>query len=158
MEAEEYTLVDAAINQANRSRGRDDTISNRRSEPFAPTVLEFASARELMGRIAVDKEFAILANKDAALLLSFSLIMLNTDQHNVQSEIRTTPEQGAGFPEMTPSRWIVLMHKSKKTAPFIVSDSPAYLDHDMFAIMSGPTISAISVVFDHAEHEDVYQT
>ncbi|XP_065860498.1 ARF guanine-nucleotide exchange factor GNOM [Euphorbia lathyris] len=136
----------------------------------------------------------ILANKDAALLLSYSLIMLNTDQHNVQvkkkmteedfirnnrhingggdlprdflselyhsickNEIRTTPEQGAGFPEMTPSRWIDLMHKSRKTAPFIVSDSKAYLDHDMFAIMSGPTIAAISVVFDHAEHEDVYQ-
>lgn len=137
----------------------------------------------------------ILANKDAALLLSYSLIMLNTDQHNVQvkkkmteedfirnnrhinggndlpreflselyhsickNEIRTTPEQGAGFPEMTPSRWIDLMHKSKKTAPFIVADSRAYLDHDMFAIMSGPTIAAISVVFDHAEHEEVYQT
>lgn len=137
----------------------------------------------------------ILANKDAALLLSYSLIMLNTDQHNVQvkkkmteedfirnnrhinggsdlpreflselyhsickNEIRTTPEHGAGFPEMTPSRWIDLMHKSKKTASFIVSDSKAYLDHDMFAIMSGPTIAAISVVFDHAEHEDVYQT
>ncbi|KAK4763722.1 hypothetical protein SAY87_013160 [Trapa incisa] len=137
----------------------------------------------------------ILANKDAALLLSYSLIMLNTDQHNVQvkkkmteedfirnnrhinggndlpreflselyhsickNEIRTTPEQGAGFPEMTPSRWIDLMHKSKKSAPYIVSDSKAYLDHDMFAIMAGPTIAAISVVFDHAEHEDIYQT
>ncbi|CAK9168687.1 unnamed protein product [Ilex paraguariensis] len=137
----------------------------------------------------------ILANKDAALLLSYSLIMLNTDQHNVQvkkkmteedfirnnrhinggndlpreflselyhaickNEIRTTPEQGSGFPEMTPSRWIDLMHKSNKTAPFIVSDSRAHLDRDMFAIMSGPTIAAISVVFDHAELEDVYQT
>ncbi|KAK6934455.1 Mon2/Sec7/BIG1-like, HUS domain [Dillenia turbinata] len=137
----------------------------------------------------------ILVNKDAALLLSYSLIMLNTDQHNVQvkkkmteedfirnnrhinggndlpreflselyhsickNEIRTTPDQGAGFPEMTPSRWIDLMHKSKKTAPYVVSDSRAFLDHDMFAIMSGPTIAAISVVFDHAEHEDVYQT
>ncbi|KAL6974247.1 hypothetical protein U1Q18_028428 [Sarracenia purpurea var. burkii] len=137
----------------------------------------------------------ILANKDAALLLSYSLIMLNTDQHNVQvkkkvteedfirnnrhinggndlpqkfllelyqsickNEIRTTPEQGAGFPVMTPSRWIDLMHKSKKTAPFILSDSKPYLDHDMFTIMSGPTIAAISVVFDHAEHEEVYQT
>ncbi|KAH7537156.1 ARF guanine-nucleotide exchange factor GNOM [Ziziphus jujuba] len=137
----------------------------------------------------------ILVNKDAALLLSYSLIMLNTDQHNVQvkkkmteedfirnnrhinggndlpreflselyhsickNEIRTIPEQGAGFPEMTPSRWIDLMHKSKKSAPYIVSDSRPYLDHDMFAIMSGPTIAAISVVFDHAEHEEVYQT
>ncbi|KAF3433663.1 hypothetical protein FNV43_RR24766 [Rhamnella rubrinervis] len=137
----------------------------------------------------------ILVNKDAALVLSYSIILLNTDQHNVQvkkkmteedfirnnrringgndlpreflselynsicqNEIRTIPEQGAGFPEMTPSRWIDLMHKSKKTAPFIVSDCKAYLDQDMFAIMSGPTIAAISVVFDHAEHEEVYET
>ncbi|XP_043722514.1 ARF guanine-nucleotide exchange factor GNOM-like [Telopea speciosissima] len=137
----------------------------------------------------------ILANKDAALLLSYSLIMLNTDQHNVQvkkkmteedfirnnrhinggndlpreflselyhsickNEIRTIPEQGAGFPEMTPSRWIDLMRKSKKTAPFIMCDSRPFLDRGMFAIMSGPTIAAISVVFDHAESEDVFQT
>ncbi|KAJ4953885.1 hypothetical protein NE237_030717 [Protea cynaroides] len=136
----------------------------------------------------------ILANKDAALLLSYSLIMLNTDQHNVQvkkkmteedfirnnrhinggndlpreflselyysickNEIKTTPEQGAGFPEMTPSRWIDLMRKSKKTAPFIICDSRPFVDHDMFAIMSGPTIAAISVVFDHAESEDIFQ-
>ncbi|XP_023730347.1 ARF guanine-nucleotide exchange factor GNOM [Lactuca sativa] len=137
----------------------------------------------------------ILANKDAALLLSYSLIMLNTDQHNVQvkkkmteddfiknnrhinggndlprdflcelydsickNEIRTIPDQSAAFPEMNPSRWIDLMHKSKKTAPFILSDSRSHLDRDMFAVMSGPTIAAISVVFDHAEVEDVFQT
>ncbi|GJW13804.1 ARF guanine-nucleotide exchange factor GNOM [Tanacetum coccineum] len=137
----------------------------------------------------------ILANKDAALLLSYSLIMLNTDQHNVQvkkkmteedfirnnrhinggndlpreflcelydsickNEIRTIPDQSAAFPEMNPSRWIDLMHKSKKTAPFIVSDSRSHLDRDMFAVMSGPTIAAISVVFDHTELEDVFQT
>ncbi|KAK1434661.1 hypothetical protein QVD17_00410 [Tagetes erecta] len=136
----------------------------------------------------------ILANKDAALLLSYSLIMLNTDQHNVQvkkkmteedfirnnrhinggndlpreflselyhsigkNEIRTIPDQSAAFPEMNPSRWIDLMHKSKKSAPFIVSDSKSHLDRDMFAVMSGPTIAAISVVFDHAELEDVSQ-
>ncbi|KAG9155137.1 hypothetical protein Leryth_011110 [Lithospermum erythrorhizon] len=137
----------------------------------------------------------IFANKDACLVLSYSIIMLNTDQHNVQvkkkmteedfirnnqlinggsdfpreflselyhsickNEIRTTPEQGPGFAEMNPSRWIDLMHKSRKSAPYIVSDYRAYLDHNMFAIMSGPTIAAISVVFDHAENEDVYQT
>ncbi|KAG9133160.1 hypothetical protein Leryth_024862 [Lithospermum erythrorhizon] len=137
----------------------------------------------------------IFANKDASLLLSYSIIMLNTDQHNVQvkkkmteedfirnnrhinggndlpreflselyysickNEIRTTPEQGSGFAEMNPSRWIDLMHKSRKSTPYIVCDNRAYLDHDMFAIMSSPTIAAISVVFDHAENEDVYQT
>ncbi|KAK7285176.1 hypothetical protein RJT34_19937 [Clitoria ternatea] len=137
----------------------------------------------------------ILANKDAALVLSYSIILLNTDHHNVQvkkkmseedfirnnrcindgndlpreflseiyhsicnNEIRTTPEPGFGFPEMNPSRWISLMHKSKDTAPFIVSDSKAFLDYDMFLILSGPTIAAISVVFDNAENEEVYQT
>ncbi|KAJ6421697.1 hypothetical protein OIU84_028975 [Salix udensis] len=75
-----------------------------------------------------------------------------------KNEIRTTPEQGFSYPEMTPSRWIDLMHKSKRMAPYILSDSRAHLDHDMFAIMSGPTIDAISVVFDHAELEDIYQT
>ncbi|KAF3774833.1 ARF guanine-nucleotide exchange factor GNOM [Nymphaea thermarum] len=135
----------------------------------------------------------VLADKDAALVLSYSIIMLNTDQHNVQvkkkmteedfirnnrtinggrdlpreflsdlyhsickNEIRTTPEQGAGFPEMTPSRWIDLMRKSKTTSPYITCDSRAFLDHDMFAIMSGPTIAAISVVFEHAQHEEVF--
>ncbi|CAA7387928.1 unnamed protein product [Spirodela intermedia] len=137
----------------------------------------------------------ILANKDAALLLSYSLIMLNTDQHNVQvkkkmteedfirnnrlinggsdlprefltelfhsickNEIKTTPDYSAGFPEMTPSRWIDLMRKSKNTSQYIVYDSRPLLDRDMFAIMSGPTIAAISVVFDHAEQEEVFHT
>ncbi|KAG6534119.1 ARF guanine-nucleotide exchange factor GNOM-like [Zingiber officinale] len=137
----------------------------------------------------------ILVDKDAALVLAYSLIMLNTDQHNVQvkkkmteedfirnnrhinggndlprefltelyysicrNEIRTAPEQGFGFMEMSPSRWIDLMRKSKKTSPYIVCDPLPYLDRDMFAIMSGPTIAAISVVFDYAEHEEVLST
>ncbi|XP_051179152.2 ARF guanine-nucleotide exchange factor GNOM-like [Lolium perenne] len=135
------------------------------------------------------------ANKDTALLLSYSIIMLNTDQHNMQvkkkmteedfiknnrninggndlpremlselyhaicrNEIKTTPEQGMGYSEMSPSRWIDLMRKSKSTPPYIVSDSQPVLDHDMFAIMSGPTIAAIAVVFDHSEHEEVLLT
>lgn len=133
----------------------------------------------------------ILVNKDSALLLSYSIIMLNTDQHNAQvrkkmteedfirnnrcinggndlpreflselfhsicrNEIRITPDPGFGIPEMTQSRWIDLMIKSKSSSPYIVYDSIPYLDHDMLAIMSGPTIAAISVVFDYAEHED----
>ncbi|KAA8544338.1 hypothetical protein F0562_022350 [Nyssa sinensis] len=38
------------------------------------------------------------------------------------------------------------------------TDSRAYLDHDIFAIMSGPTIVAIFMVFDHAEYKEIYQT
>ncbi|KAL5717592.1 hypothetical protein ACHQM5_010574 [Ranunculus cassubicifolius] len=137
----------------------------------------------------------ILANKDAALLLSYSIILLNTDHHNIQvkkkmteedfirnnrhinggsdlpreflselyhsvckNEIRTIPEEGVGFPVMTPTRWVDLMCKSKNTCPFIGSDSRAFIDRDMFSIISGPTIAAISVVYDYADHEDVFQT
>lgn len=141
-----------------------------------------------------EQSSGILADKDAAFLLSYSLIMLNTDQHNVQvkkkmteedfirnnrlinsgkdlprdylselyhaivkNEIKTIYEQSL-FPEMNPSRWIDLIRKSQKTPPYIVCDSRPFLDHDMFAIISGPTIAAISVVFDHAEDEDVFHT
>lgn len=136
----------------------------------------------------------ILANKDAALLLSYSLILLNTDQHNAQVKKKMTEDEfirnnrhinggndlpreylsdlfhsicdkeicftdkGVAYMEMTSSHWLDLIDKSKKTDPFILSDSRAYLDQDMFAIVSGPTIAAISVVFDLAEEEDVYQT
>ncbi|KAJ4959517.1 hypothetical protein NE237_026628 [Protea cynaroides] len=136
----------------------------------------------------------ILANKDAALLLSYSIIMLNTDQHNMQvkkkmteedfirnnrringgndlpreflselyhsickNEIRMTPEQGAGFAGVTSNRWISLLYKSKGATPFIAYDSRPFLDHDMFATLSGPTLAALSVVYDHADHEDVYE-
>ncbi|KAK9120481.1 hypothetical protein Syun_018098 [Stephania yunnanensis] len=136
----------------------------------------------------------VLANKDAALLLSYSIILLNTDLHNTKvkkkmteadfirnnrhinggddlpreflldiynsickNEIRITPEQGAGFAEMTASHWINLMHRSQSAAPFIACDSRPFLDHDMFAIISEPTLAAISVVYDHADHEEVYK-
>ncbi|CAO2820443.1 unnamed protein product [Amaranthus hypochondriacus] len=136
----------------------------------------------------------IFANKDAALLLSYSLILLNTDQHNAQvkrkmteedfirnnrringgndlprellsglyhsiceNEIRISPEQGSGPCELRQSHWIDLMHKTQNTAPYIVAACKPYLDDDMFAIISGPTVAAISVVFDHAEEEDAYQ-
>lgn len=137
----------------------------------------------------------LLMNKDVALVLSYSLIMLNTDQHNSQvkkkmteedfirnnrtinggkdlpreflselyhsiceNEIQMVPDQSTGFPVMASSRWINVMHKSKKVSPFIICDSRELLIYDMFAILSGPTIAAISVVFDQVEHEDVLQT
>ncbi|XP_050230369.1 ARF guanine-nucleotide exchange factor GNOM-like [Mercurialis annua] len=137
----------------------------------------------------------ILANKDAALVLSYSLIMLNTDQHNAQvkkkmteedfirnnrrtnggkdfpreylsdsyrsiceNEIQMIPEQGVGFPLMTSGRWINVLHKSKITSSFIVCDSRALFDYDMFTILSGPTIAAMSVVFDQTEQEEVLKS
>ncbi|WOG94114.1 hypothetical protein DCAR_0313407 [Daucus carota subsp. sativus] len=137
----------------------------------------------------------ILCDKDAALVLSYSIILLNTDQHNAQvkkkmteedfirnnrringgndlpaeylselyhsiseNEIRMTPEQATGSPTMTASHWVGLMHKSKQTAAFISCDSRGQLDRDMFAILSGPTIAALSVVLDNVVQEDALQT
>ncbi|KAH6830387.1 sec7 domain-containing protein [Perilla frutescens var. hirtella] len=137
----------------------------------------------------------ILANKDAALLLSYSLILLNTDQHNAQvkkkmseedfirnnrkinggndlprdflselyhsiceNEIRMVPDQGGPSSVLTRSHWIGLTHRAKQASPYIVSDSGPHVDYDMFAILSGPAIAAISVVLDHADDEDVLQS
>lgn len=82
--------------------------------------------------------------------------MLSELYHSiVRNEIRISYDGGAGVPEMTHSRWVDLMRRSLSTTPYIVCDSRPLLDHDMFAIISGPTIAAISVVFDHAEDEEV---
>ncbi|KAK1440800.1 hypothetical protein QVD17_06632 [Tagetes erecta] len=137
----------------------------------------------------------ILANKDAALLLSYSLILLNTDQHNLQvkrkmteddfirnnrringgndlpreylselyhsicqNEIRMTPVQGSDFPYVIHDNWTGLIHRSRQTVPYIVCNSQELINNEMFAILSGPTVAALSVVLDHIEQEDVLQT
>ncbi|EPS65079.1 hypothetical protein M569_09697, partial [Genlisea aurea] len=134
----------------------------------------------------------ILVNKDAAFVLSYSVIMLNTDQHNVQvrnkmtedafinnnrkinggkdlpreylselyhsiceNEIRMVPDQVGSAALFTRSHWIGLIHRSKQTSPYIASDAGSLLDPDMFAVLSGPAVAAVSVVFDHAEQEEV---
>lgn len=137
----------------------------------------------------------ILVNKDAVFVLSYSLIILNTDQHNSQvkkkmteedflrnnrkinggndlpreflsqlyhsiceNEIRMIPEQAAAASVMSRSHWISLVHRAKQSVPYILCDSGPHLDYDMFGILSGPTIAAISVVLDHAERDDVLHT
>ncbi|KAK9689601.1 hypothetical protein RND81_09G070700 [Saponaria officinalis] len=116
----------------------------------------------------------VLVDKDAAFILAYSLIMLNTNLHNVQVKKKLTEEdfirnnRRINKGEDLPREYLLELYHSickngirttpeQKSAPYIVADSKAYLDHDMFAIMSGPTIAAISVVFDHVEHEEVYR-
>ncbi|GFY82966.1 sec7 domain-containing protein [Actinidia rufa] len=118
---------------------------------------------------------SILVDTDAALLLSYSLILLNTDQHNAQVKKKMSEEDfirnnrringGNDLPREYLSEalpldlnWIALTHKSKQAAPFVICDSGAHLDYDMFAILSGPAIASLSVVFDQVEQEDVLQT
>ncbi|KAL8240710.1 hypothetical protein R6Q59_014065 [Mikania micrantha] len=137
----------------------------------------------------------ILANKDAALLLSYSIILLNTDQHNKQvkrkmteddfirnnrringgndlpreylselyhsiceNEIRMSPVQGSDFRALIHDNWAGLIHRSRQTVPYIVCSCQELINNEMFAILSGPTVAALSVVLDHIEQEDVLQT
>ncbi|KAH7404969.1 hypothetical protein KP509_15G051500 [Ceratopteris richardii] len=134
----------------------------------------------------------VLADKDAAFVLAYSVILLNTDQHNSQvkkkmseedfirnnrkinagqdlprdylsnlyrsilkHEIKMSYESGAGVTEMTSSRWISLIYKSRNASPYILCDAQPWLDYEMFATISGPAVAAVSVVFDHAEDEEV---
>lgn len=71
-----------------------------------------------------------------------------------QNEIRMAPETGV----MTHDIWVGLIHKSRQTAPFIVCGSGERINNEMFAILSGPTVAALSVVLDLVEQEDVLET
>lgn len=82
--------------------------------------------------------------------------MLSELYHSiVRDEIRISYDSGAGVAEMTHSRWIDLIRRSIITTPYITCDERPLLDYDMFPVLSGPSIAAISVVFDHAEDEEV---
>ncbi|KAJ0672779.1 putative Sec7 domain-containing protein [Helianthus annuus] len=75
-----------------------------------------------------------------------------------ENKIRMTPEQGVGFPAMTHDNWVGLIHKSRQTAPFIVCGSGEQINNKMLAILSGPTVAALSVVLDLVDQETVLQT
>ncbi|KAH7353025.1 hypothetical protein KP509_19G075800 [Ceratopteris richardii] len=62
----------------------------------------------------------------------------------VRNEIKISYDNSSGIVEMTPSRWVGLIYRSQKSSPYIKCDYRPFLDRDMFAIISGPTIAAIS--------------
>ncbi|KAK6944992.1 Mon2/Sec7/BIG1-like, HUS domain [Dillenia turbinata] len=132
----------------------------------------------------------IFASKDAVLVLCYSLIMLNTDQHNPQVKKKMTEEEfirnnrqingGKDLPreylielfqsiasnafslsgqsmllEMNPSRWIELMSRAKSAQPFITCDFECRIGRDMFASIAGPSVTALSSIFEHADDEDL---
>ncbi|KAK6941540.1 Mon2/Sec7/BIG1-like, HUS domain [Dillenia turbinata] len=132
----------------------------------------------------------LFASKDAVLVLCYSLIMLNTDQHNPQVKKKMTEEEfirnnrqingGKDLPreylielfqsiasnafslsgqsmlvEMNPSRWIELMNRAKSVQPFITCDFECRIGRDMFASIAGPSVAALSSIFEHADDEDL---
>ncbi|KAM5547703.1 ARF guanine-nucleotide exchange factor GNL2 [Rosa sericea] len=130
----------------------------------------------------------IFANKDTVLILCYSLIMLNTDQHNPQVKKKMTEDEfirnnraingGKDLPreylselfhsishnafttfgvqvEMNPSKWIELMNRTKTVQPYFLCEFDRRLGRDMFACIAGPSVAALSAVFEHAEEEEL---
>lgn len=60
-----------------------------------------------------------------------------------------------GCSEISFSRWADLIFRSKRTSSYIACHSCPFVDHDMFHIMAEPTVSAISVIFDNVEQEEI---
>ncbi|KNA19439.1 hypothetical protein SOVF_061530 [Spinacia oleracea] len=133
----------------------------------------------------------IFETKDAVFILCYSLIMLNTDQHNPQVKKKMTEEefirnnrainngkdlpreylselfqsiathaiaifaQAALLVDMNPSRWVELISRSRLMKPFTVCDFDHRLGRDMFGCIAGPTVAALSAIFEHAEDDEV---
>ncbi|XP_078431731.1 GNOM-like 2 [Wolffia australiana] len=59
-----------------------------------------------------------------------------------------------GPAEMTSSRWIEIVNRSKLEEPFIACDSDFRLCRDAFAAIAGPTVATLFAVFDHTDDEE----
>ncbi|KAK4783902.1 hypothetical protein SAY86_018270 [Trapa natans] len=132
------------------------------------------------------------ASKDAVLVLSYSIIMLNTDQHNPQVKKKMTEEEfirnnraingGNDLPreylselfhsistneikinkqtmstqnEMSPSRWVELMNRSRSANPFFRCNFDGRLGRDMFATIAGPSVATLCACFEQAEEDEL---
>ncbi|PNY13876.1 pattern formation protein EMB30-like [Trifolium pratense] len=132
----------------------------------------------------------LFASKDTVLILCYSLIMLNTDQHNPQVKKKMTEEefirnnrainQGQDLPreylselfqsistnaiisaenfvslDMTQSKWIQLINRSKDSEDFVQCEFDRRMCRDMFACIAGPSVAALSSFFEHADEEEL---
>ena len=132
----------------------------------------------------------MFATMDAVFVLCYSLIMLNTDQHNPQVKKKMTEEEfirnnraingGKDLPrdylselfqsisknaitlfaqsgspsQISTSRWIELVRRSKLQEPFIFCDFNQRLCRDALAAIAGPLIATLSAIFEHADDEE----
>ncbi|KAK9828895.1 hypothetical protein WJX72_002652 [[Myrmecia] bisecta] len=137
----------------------------------------------------------LFKNADAVYILAYSVIMLNTDQHNNQvkkkmtcdefirnnrginggdnlpqdflrtlyasisrNEIRISSESNAF--DVSPVIWTELHQTSRsergRMLELAATSAPA-LDREMFSLMWGPTVAAVSVVLDHADDKGIVQ-
>ncbi|KAL8128631.1 hypothetical protein V2J09_017786 [Rumex salicifolius] len=132
----------------------------------------------------------LFESKDAVFILCYSLIMLNTDQHNPQVKRKMTEDEfiknnraingGKDLPreylselfqsiannaitmfgqmgpvEMTPSRWIEIINRSRATKPYVLCKFDPRLGRDMFSTIAGPCVAALSAIFEHVDEDDI---
>mmetsp|Transcript_37601 Transcript_37601/g.72072 ORF Transcript_37601/g.72072 Transcript_37601/m.72072 type:complete len:1470 (+) Transcript_37601:478-4887(+) len=130
----------------------------------------------------------VVADADSVYVLSYSIIMLNTDLHNSQVKRKMTIEQfisnnrgtngGKDWPrqlltdiyysistdeiklstdgEVSSSKWADVLRRSQtELTPFLSDQGSAVYDYDLFALIWGPCIAAMSVVFEHTDDEQV---
>lgn len=130
-----------------------------------------------------------VADADSAYILSYSIIMLNTDLHNKQVKKKMTLDEfirnnrgtngGQDWPRETleniyntiandeikiseasggSGNWTSFSRgggRRQNLCPVPDAVSASMFDGDLFSIIWGPAIAAISVVFDHADDEAV---
>ncbi|XP_057976133.1 ARF guanine-nucleotide exchange factor GNL2-like [Malania oleifera] len=75
--------------------------------------------------------------------------------HSISNNAITLFSQ-SGLPiEMNPNKWIELINRSKVMHPFIACDFDHRLGRDMFASIAGPSVAALSAIFEHADDEEI---
>jgi len=134
----------------------------------------------------------VFANVDAVHVMSYAILMLNTDLHNNQVKKKMTLEEwirnqrktnnGEDFPPefltemyhrikeneiIMPDehtgvvrenyKWKVLLHRSASPEGTFLPVSSSEFDQDLFLLVWGPAIAALSYVFDNAEEKSIVQ-
>ncbi|KAK3256646.1 hypothetical protein CYMTET_34225, partial [Cymbomonas tetramitiformis] len=151
-------------------------------------ILEYFSAcyYQHNGQKGENPSNAEPADSDSVYVLSYSIIMLNTDLHNKQVKKKMTLDQfvsnnrgtngGQNWDRqvltdiyetiakdeiklkegdsVSASDWSDVMRKVANDGGLLLcSDGGLQYDQDLFALLWGPTIAAMSVVFDHTDDE-----
>jgi|AntRauMFilla1563_2_1112583.scaffolds.fasta_scaffold126770_1 brefeldin A-resistance guanine nucleotide exchange factor 1 len=75
---------------------------------------------------------------------------------NIYTTIQTDEIKLSAEGEVSTSRWSDVLRRSQTDAgAFICNDGEGTHDRDLFGIIWGPTIAAMSVVFEHTDDESV---
>ncbi|KTG04630.1 hypothetical protein cypCar_00013757 [Cyprinus carpio] len=104
-------------------------------------------------------------SNDAGFALAYAVIMLNTDQHNhnvrkqnipMTNEEIVMPDEQTGLVKEN-YVWSVLLHRGASSEGMFLHVPESSYDRDLFTMTWGPTIAALSYVFDKSLDENIIQ-